>query len=62
MGLPSLRRQLEAECYSDGSSSSQDLHRPKPELFNVELPNLYITKEDLVEVFCNKFKAEIFEA
>jgi hypothetical protein len=40
----------------------QGLHRSKPEGFGVELSNLYITKEDLVEVFCNKFKAEILKA
>jgi hypothetical protein len=32
------------------------------EEFGFELSNLYITKEDLVEVFCNKFKAEILRA
>jgi hypothetical protein len=40
----------------------QSLYRSKPESFGVELSNLYITKEDLVEVFCNKFKAEILKA
>ena len=40
----------------------QGLHRSKPEGFGVELSNLYITKEDLVEVFRNKFKAEILKA
>jgi hypothetical protein len=40
----------------------QSLYRSKPEGFGVELSNLYITKEDLVEVFCNKFKAEILKA
>ena len=43
-------------------SSSRHLHRPKSEGFGFELSNLYITKEDLVEVFCNKFKAEILKA
>jgi hypothetical protein len=40
----------------------QGLYRSKPQGFGVELSNLHITKEDLVEVFCNKFKAEILEA
>jgi hypothetical protein len=55
-------RQPEAERHGNYSCSSQDLHRSKPEGFCVELSNLYITKEDLVEVFCNKFKAEILKA
>jgi hypothetical protein len=40
----------------------QSLYRSKSEGFGVELSNLYITKEDLVEVFCNKSKAEILKA
>jgi hypothetical protein len=40
----------------------QSLYRSKPEGFGVELSNLYITKEDLVEVFCNEFKAEILKS
>jgi hypothetical protein len=58
--LPRLREA--ALWLRDAASSSQGLQRPKPEEFGFELSNLYITKEDLVEVFCNKFKAEILKA
>jgi hypothetical protein len=37
-------------------------HRPESQGLDFELSNLYITKEDLEEVFCNKFKTEILEA
>jgi hypothetical protein len=46
----------------DAASSLREPHRPEPQGLDFELSNLYITKEDLVEVFCNKFKAEILEA
>jgi hypothetical protein len=53
--LPGLREAAQGLC--DAASSSPGLQRPKTEEFGFELSNLYITKEDLVEVFCNKFKA-----
>jgi hypothetical protein len=58
--LPGFREAAQGLC--DASSSSPGLQRPKTEEFGFELSNLYITKEDLVEVFCNKFKAEILKA
>jgi hypothetical protein len=58
--LPGLREAAQGLC--DAASSSPGLQRPKTEEFGFELSNLYITKEDLVEVFCNKFKAEILKA
>ena len=58
--LPGLREAAQGLC--DAASSSSSLQRPKTEEFGFELSNLYITKEDLVEVFCNKFKAEILKA
>jgi hypothetical protein len=45
-----------AERLCDGLSSSQNLHRPKPQRFNVEFSNLEVAKEDLVEVFGNQLK------
>jgi hypothetical protein len=44
------------------TSSLREPHRPESLGLGFELSNLYITKEDLVEVFCNKFKAEILKA
>ncbi len=58
--LPELREAAQGLC--DAVSSSPGLQRPKTEEFGFELSNLCITKEDLVEVFCNKFKAEILKA
>jgi hypothetical protein len=58
--LPGLREGAQGLC--DAASSSAGLQRPKTEEFGFELSNLYVTKEDLVEVFCNKFKAEILKA
>ena len=58
--LPGLREAAQGPC--DAASSSPGLQRPTTEEFGFELSNLYITKEDLVEVLCNKFKAEILKA
>lgn len=58
--LPGFREAAQELC--DAASSPPGLQRPKTEEFGFELSNLYITKEDLVEVFCNKFKAEILKA
>ena len=58
--LPELGEAAQGLC--DAGSSSPGLQRHKTEEFGFELSNLYITKEDLVEVFCNKFKAEILRA
>ena len=40
-----------ARRFSDGRISSQDLHGPKPQRFDVELSDLEFAEEDLVEVF-----------
>jgi len=50
-------RQPEANRHANYSCSSQDLDRPKPERFNVELSDLDISEEDLVEVLGHQFKA-----
>ena len=39
------------------SCSSQDLHRPKPQCFDVELSDLNIAEEDFIEVFGHQLKA-----
>ena len=49
-------------CFWVLTSSLREPHRPESQGLDFELSNLYITKEDLVEVFCNKFKAEVLKA
>ena len=47
----------DAELHGNYSCLSQDLRRPEPQRFNIELSDLDISKEDLVEVFGHRFKA-----
>lgn len=45
-----------------GRSLSQNLYRPKPQRFNVELSDLDLAEEDPVEVLDDQLKARILKA
>jgi hypothetical protein len=49
--------QPEAERHRNYSCSSQDLHGPKPQSFDVEFSDLDIAEKDPVEVFGHQLKA-----
>ena len=46
-----------ADRHGNYSCSSQDLDRPKPQRFDVELSDLNIAEKDLIEVFGHHLKA-----